>query len=135
MPFHPWRRLRELTHVDVVWEDRADEFGCYDYCARRITISPTTTQAERRSTLAHELMHIERGPCAPGDEEREEEIVEREASRLLIEIKDLGEAMAWSTNMVEVADELWVDDGILAARLRSLHPAEKAYLRRRLSEI
>ena len=135
MTFHPWRCLRELTDVEVVWKDVEEELGCYDYCARRITMDSTQTQAERRSTLAHELMHIERGPFPDEQREREELIVEREAARLLIEIKPLAEAMAWSTDMHEIADELWVDEMMLRSRLHNLHPAERAYLHRRLAEL
>lgn len=135
MVFHPWRRLRELTDVRLEWQDTDALLGCFDYCTRRLTMATDLTQAERRSTLAHELMHVERGPVPPGQREREEEIVDKEAARLLIGIRELGEALAWTTDMGEAAEELWVDEVMLRARLKHLHPAERAYLHRRLEEI
>jgi len=67
--------------------------------------------------------------------EREEIAVEREAARRLIDIRKLGEAMAWSSDPVTVAEELWVDELMLKARLEGLHPAERAYLRDRLAHL
>lgn len=51
----------------------------------------------------------------------------------LITIRALGDALAWARTRDEAAEELWVDVATLEARLRSLHPAERAYLNRRLS--
>jgi hypothetical protein len=56
------------------------------------------------------------------------------ACRRLIGIRDLGEALAWAHDVDEAADELWVDVDTLRARLDHLHPAERAYLRRRLAD-
>ena len=47
--------------------------------------------------------------------------------------RELGEALAWSLDPHEVADELWVDVPTVEARLRHLHPSEVHYLRRRLA--
>ena len=66
---------------------------------------------------------------------REEEAVNALAARKLIEIRELGEALAWSLDPHEVADELWVDVPTLEARLRHLHPSEVHYLRRRLAAL
>ncbi|MFI5426108.1 hypothetical protein [Aeromicrobium sp. UC242_57] len=93
------------------------------------------TQAERRSTLTHELIHHERGPCSPGSEDREELIVDREAARRLIDIRKLGETLAWAGSHEEAADELWVDVPTLMTRLAALHPAERAYLKQRLAHL
>lgn len=93
------------------------------------------TQAERRSTLAHELVHLERGPAVRGYVEWDEREVSKEAARRLLPgIREVGEALAWSLDLTEAADELWVDVGTLRVRLEHLHPAERAYLKRRLEE-
>ncbi|WP_333618127.1 hypothetical protein [Dietzia sp.] len=42
----------------------------------RIWFRRGLTQAQRRSALAHELVHIERGPVPPFAEAKEEELVE-----------------------------------------------------------
>lgn len=135
MQWHPWRRLRDLAHVALEWQDTDAEMGHVTWLPPCVTITTGMTQAERRCTLTHELVHLERGPCAPGQEEREEEIVEREAARRLIDIRKLGETLAWAPHEDDAADELWVDVPTLRARLRGLHPAERHFLRERLSHL
>lgn len=133
--YHPWRHLRELTNVSLLWRDRLPG-DCLGQCLhehRAILMSRRQTQAERRCTIAHELVHIERGPVPAHLEAREEELVEREAARRLIGIRELGEALAWSTDMATAAEELWVDEPMLRARLDGLHPAERSYLKQRLA--
>lgn len=133
--YHPWRHLRSLSAWNLVWATLPVEIlGLTDFERRRITLDPRQLQAERRSTLAHELVHVERGPVSQAYLEREEEAVNAEAARRLIGIRELGEAMAWSEDPHEIADELWVDVPTLEARLRHLHPSERAYLMRRLGD-
>lgn len=132
---HPWRRLRGLPHWDVVWCDLpAGVLGATDHEARQILMQRGLLQAQRRSTLCHELEHVERGPLPVDDvlAAREEAAVEQAAARRLISLEALGEALAWSRGLAECADELWVDEGLLEVRLRHLHPAERQYLKRRL---
>lgn len=133
--YHPWRHLRDLAHVRLEWRHDTHDLGCTHFRADLITMSTQQTQAERRCTIAHELVHLERGPVPPHLEAREEEVVEREAARRLIDLHDLGEALAWSPYPCEVADELWVDEAMLEARLAGLHPSERAWLRRRMAEV
>lgn len=96
-------------------------------------MDPQLLQAERRSALTHELVHIDRGRFPAWATGREERHVDAAAARYLIDIRDLGEALAWSSDPHEVADELWVDVPTLEARLGHLHPSERHYLRRRLA--
>lgn len=129
--YHPWRRLRELTDVTLCWH----QYGVAGWCRHStatVSLRTDLTQAERRSTVCHEVVHLERGPGLLGFEDREESAVEREAAKRLIGIRELGEALAWAGSFAEAADELWVDVGTLRARLSYLHPAERAYLARRL---
>lgn len=135
---NPWGRLRALADWLIAWAHLpGDVVGLTHHDARVIVLDRRLTQAERRSTLAHELEHVRRGPV-PADPvlaAREEEAVNRAAARQLIDIVWLGEALAWTTSLDEVADELWVDRPTLEARLRSLHPSEIHYLRRRLEHL
>lgn len=133
--WHPWRHLRSLSSVELAWQDSDDELGCFDFECDKVTITTGMTQAERRCTLTHELIHRERGPFDPRDREREEAIVDREAARRLIDIRKLGETLAWAHDHDEAAEELWVDKPTLRARLRWLHPAERAYLKQRLAHL
>ncbi len=136
--YHPWRHLRALSLWDLVWCDLpVGVLGLTDFAAGRVTLDPRQTQAERRSTIAHELAHIERGPTLadPWWQAREELHVDRIAAGRLITTHALAEALAWSCDPHEVADELWVDVPTLMARLRHLTDAEVHYLRRRLAHL
>lgn len=109
--------------------------GRTDWATKTIMLDIGMLQAQRRSTIAHELEHAHRGPAHPDPvlTAKDEVAVEQAASRKLITIEALGEAMAWSDNIHEIADDLWVDPDMVETRLRHLHPAERHYLRRRLS--
>lgn len=130
--YHPWRRLRDLVETTLHWHDDEPAGWCR-HSTQDVSIRRGMTQAERRSTLTHELVHLERGPAIRGYGDREELEVSKEAARrLLSDIRAVGEALAWATCLDEAADELWVDRGTLRVRLEHLHPAERAYLKRRL---
>ena len=139
MTFHPWRYLRD-HHPDwtVIWAALPGGLlGRTLHDLRVIVLDATLTQAGRRSTLAHELEHIARGPTppVPALAAKEEAAIDRAVARRLIDVVYLGEALAWSGLHVEVADELWVDHDTLTARLRALNDAERAYLRTRLEHL
>ena len=129
--FHPWRRAADLG-ISVVFMPLADGvLGCWDRDARTIYLSPDLDQAERRSTLTHELVHAVRGdePCVSTVLElRQESIVEAEAARLLIPLVDLAAALLWCQDEAELADELWVDETLVRARLEGLSDHDKGFL-------
>lgn len=105
--------------------------GCWAPDVRTIYLSPDLDQAERRSTLTHELVHAIRGdqPCVSTILElRQEAIVEAEAARLLIPLIDLAEALMWCRDEAELAEEMWVDEGLVRARLAALTDVDKAFL-------
>lgn len=135
---HPWRRLRDdYPDWAVVWCELDGQLAYVDWDVKAIYMDRRLTQAERRSTVCHELFHLDRGP-APDDPvlvAREELAVERLAARALIPLRPLGEALAWSRFAPVVADVLWVDEQLLDARLDHLHPSERAYLHRRLDGV
>lgn len=97
---------------------------------------PTASQVEKRCTIAHELAHAERGPLPhnPVLAAREESAVEQEASRLLIDLDALADALKWAHNLPEAADVLWVDVPTLQVRLDHLHPTEQAWLTNQLAD-
>ncbi len=99
-----------------------------------ITVNPDYPETVQRCTLVHELVHVERGPVLdePGLAGREELAVRKIAARRLINIRELGEAMAESDQLAHVAELLHVDSDTLTVRLNHLHPAERAYLNNRL---
>ncbi|GAB3622548.1 hypothetical protein GCM10027418_06300 [Mariniluteicoccus endophyticus] len=141
--YHPWAEFARHT----AWELRfavlpSGVWGLTCWKTRTVTLHSWLLQAERRCTIAHELLHIERGPLPrdPFLAEREEAIVRREAARRLIGIVELGDALVWayaagSEDVAGVADELWCDEDTVRARLEHLHPAERAYLVRRMEAV
>jgi citrate lyase beta subunit len=91
--------------IDIIWMDKRLD------------------QVERRCTLTHELIHVERKHtgCQLAAVELE---VSMETARRLIPIADLANALQWSTRPYELADELWVTQNVLTDRLRGLAPEE-----------
>jgi hypothetical protein len=139
--YSPWRQLRSLPGLrldftdDEALLDEAD--GRYYHHVKRILMSKGLLQVERRCILAHELAHALRGDLPCGDarlDERQEAAVEQWAARRLIELPALADALRWSDDLDEVADELWVTPDLLQVRLQHLHPSEAGWLRHSLNE-
>lgn len=140
--YHPWRALGQLAHISVRWSRDDHELdgalGWFYVDRDEILLDARQTQAERRSTLAHELVHVERGdePCGSLVlDARQEHVVSKEAARrLLPDIRVIGEVLAWAHTLEEAADDprIWTDLDTLVVRLEHLHPAERAYLKQRL---
>lgn len=103
---------------------------------RRIWLNATLTQAERRCTLTHELVHRERGPvpAGAGAAAREERIVDEIASRRLITIPSLIDGLRWTRHPRELAEHLWVDEPTLQTRMATLDPLEVSQLEHELED-
>jgi hypothetical protein len=134
--WHPWRHLADHhPDIEVCWHDLPpDTLGYTD--GATVVLANGLTQAERRCTLTHELGHVHRGPL-PADPwlaAREHAAIDREAARLLVELHALADALRWSDDADEVADELWVDVPTLRARLADLTAHEADVLNRALAE-
>lgn len=132
--YDPLKAIESL-HWDLVWARLPSAVaGCTDFVNHAVMIAIDLSPAERRSTLAHEVEHIRRGPVPtePVLAAREERAVEEAAARQLINIRDLAELLAESDEPAYVADALGVDPELLSTRLDHLHPSEVAFLRRRL---
>ncbi|HSY15537.1 MAG TPA: ImmA/IrrE family metallo-endopeptidase [Jatrophihabitantaceae bacterium] len=104
-----------------------------------IALRAGTSSAQRRCTLAHEIVHLERGvsECGPW-QAREEHRVHLEAARRLIPsdalraaIRDLG----GSDDLAALAGLLEVDMDTIRLRIRSLSPAEDAMIRTSLADV
>lgn len=130
--FHPWRHLRGLSAVEVVWTQKLGPLGKTDG-KNRIYMHPHQNQVQRRSTLAHELAHIHLGHTN-GCNSHQEQQANILAAQWLIKLPHLINAMKWSTNLEEIADELWVDLPTLDTRLNHLSPEEHQALKTALEE-
>lgn len=58
----------------------------------------------------------------------EERAVQREASRRLITINALIDALRWSRDEYELAEELWTDVDTVRTRLANLSAAERRFI-------
>ncbi|WP_231894093.1 MULTISPECIES: hypothetical protein [unclassified Gordonia (in: high G+C Gram-positive bacteria)] len=133
--YHPWRDARDREHLNITFERLADgRRGCLR--GDRVTINTGDDQAQRRSTLAHELVHDERR-VFPTDRvlrAREELTVERIAARRLIQLEALVDALLWSRDARETAAELWVDVPMLVVFVQSMTEEEKVWVGKQLEE-
>lgn len=131
--YHPWRAFRDhFPDWTVVWSPMVGDLGLTTWDDKTVTLDPDQDQAQRRSTLAHELVHIERGPFHESCLDREERTVDDTAARRLITLDQLAQAMVWAYDVAELARELWVDTEIARVRLANLTEEEGRELERRL---
>lgn len=126
--WHPWRWLRD-HHPDVVVHHGplpADRMG--QLSGAEIRLHHRLTQAERRCTLTHELVHIERRGAEHPNPDVEERIVEAETARRLITEAQLVDAFAWLRHpgLAELAEHWWVDQQTALTRMEHLDPLEVA---------
>lgn len=120
---HPWRRLRDLTDWRLDWQQLPTGTDAQiDWRGHTITVDLRLSQAQRRSTLAHELEHVASGPAPAWDRDREGVRVERAAARRLVTLDELVDAARWT----RYPDELWIDADMLDALVDGLTPAERA---------
>lgn len=133
----PERSLRNVWHpyraLPSEWRLRITRLpdgllGLTDHSARTVTLTAGMTQAQRRSTMAHEIGHVERGPVPEHIEHIEERAVDVLAARRLIPLEQLIDAARWARCTHELAEDLWVDEATLRVRLDHLHPSERMRL-------
>lgn len=133
---HPWRRLRNLPDVRVVFVELPHGIlGFCDHDKKTIWLDSRMKQRQRRAVLQHELLHLERGRVSGHWESREEVAVEVATAHALIALNHLLEALKWSRDLHEVAEELWVPADLLVVRMAHLHPAERAAVARVLGDV
>lgn len=98
----------------------------------RIWLCRTLDQAGRRTTLSHEIGHLEVGmPIYPRHHlytRREELAVDIMAARRLMPLPKLIDALKWSRNTAELAEALWTTPRMVQCRLDNLDPIETAEL-------
>lgn len=131
--YHPWRVFRDhFPDWTLAWHPMDGNLGLTTWHDKTITLHPDQDQAQRRSTLAHELAHVERGPFDSACRDLEERAVDDVAARRLITLDQLAGALVWAYDVVELAGELWVDVEIVRVRLANLTEAEGRDLEHRL---
>lgn len=125
--YDPWEHCSQLGLRVIRRDLRKPHRALWHPPSRTVILDRTLSQRERRCSLAHELVHVERG-----DECRQAPRVEVEvhlvAARRLIPIEALVEGMRWTRDLHVLADELWVDAPTLECRLEHLSDCERAVL-------
>lgn len=125
-PWSPWDYLRRNYpehQVIRTYELPGTFWGLQQ--GRRIWLCSKLNVAQQRSTLAHEIIHLERG-IPPVDEflrKKEEQICDWFASRRLIRAHEFARVAAshpHATSAKWFAHRLWVDRAMMVARLRYL---------------
>jgi hypothetical protein len=137
--YDPWVDLRQnWPHVKVVIEPMTgDLLGEVRDDGQLIALRADTSAAQRRCTLTHELVHLERGihDCGPWLH-REEELVHAEVSLRLIPLASLAaaiRALGGADDPAALAQWLEVDSETLAVRLSRMRSTERRMLRRALA--
>ncbi len=139
LPYDPWADLRQnWPQVRLVIEPMTgDLLGEVRDDGRLIALRAGTSAAQRRCTLTHELVHLERGilDCGPWLQ-REEGQVHAEVSLRLIPLTSLIAAirgLGGADDTAAIAQWLEVDSETLAVRLSRIDRAERRALHRSLA--
>lgn len=118
---HPWWFIGQFPDWQIVFVDYLPNgrWGQTIHRTKKVKILNGLSNEERRSTLAHEIGHVVRGPFSVCHELYEESLVERQAARLLMpSVRKIGHAMAFHhADYEKVAEELWVDIDLFHTRL------------------
>jgi hypothetical protein len=128
--YDPWEHLRRSwPAVTVVQEPMTGDLLGELRGASTIALRADTSSAQRRCTLAHEIVHLERGvvDCGPWLG-REESLVHLTASRRLIGLAELARALrdlGGPDDRAALAQLLEVDSETLQLRLARLTTAER----------
>lgn len=135
--WHPWRHLgRHHPNLRVTCQHRLGGHLKGLFTPHGIYLDCRLTQAGRRCTLTHEIIHLERGPVPRHSHfsKLEEHTVEVLAARRLIELPHLLNGLLWTQHPHELADELWVDIDTLTTRLQHLTPEERSHIETELTQ-
>ncbi|SHX93417.1 Uncharacterised protein [Mycobacteroides abscessus subsp. bolletii] len=133
--WHPWRTLAtRYPHIAVSCDHVLPRGVAGLWQGQTIWLCKTLTQAERRSTLTHELIHVDRGLAPVVHSAREERLVDVLAARRLISLPDLLHGLQWTSDDYELAEELWTDVHTVRVRRQNLTPTERAWLADRVED-
>jgi Zn-dependent peptidase ImmA (M78 family) len=130
--------MGEVGPVTIQTADLGTVDGVWDPDTRTIWLHRDLTPAQRRCTLAHEVIHAARGDEKCADHvltARQERLVEEIASRLLVPLPALADALTHSSDEGALCEELHVDAATLRSRLSYLTLDERRFLREHLEKV
>jgi IrrE N-terminal-like domain len=135
--YDPWEHLGAgwPSAVLVIEPLAPDLLGETSTPPLRIALSAQSSAAQRRCTLAHEIVHLERGLDDVGRwADREERQVHAEASRRLISTDELADAirdLGGTDDLFALAAALDVDTETIRTRLGLMDLRERRLIRDR----
>lgn len=132
--YSPWAELASHPHLELRREPPANgRLGEYLHHKRVIVLHPAMPRRQARSVLCHELRHHEASDV--GQTLRQEFLADTRAARMLIDHRDLADAMVLhDQHHSAVAVELGVSVDVVRCRLDHLWRREWDYLRRRFTD-
>lgn len=136
--YSPWEELASLPHLELRREPpvHGGRLGEYEHHSGIIRLHPLMPRRQARSVLCHELRHHEAGDTPTEDPRatlRQEYLADTRAARLLIDYRDLADAMVLhDQHPGAVALELGVALDVVRTRLDHLWRREWEHLVRRL---
>lgn len=120
----PWRELRKLPHIELRWHvgRPAGKTQWWSDGTVAISLDEKLGQAQRRSTLTHEIRHVLRGrpPIGVAARRKEDREIDIEAARLLIPLDRLVNELRWTSCHHELRDALWCDHHTFVTRINNL---------------
>jgi hypothetical protein len=129
----PWTVLAAIPTLMLVRLAIPDR-GRYYHEHRTIVVRKGLLLCEERAVLWHELVHADRGDTRCGGavmDARQELSVDREAARRAMPWPVLRWGIDTATCAYDLVERMKVDEQLVRTRLKSMHPAERHYLRRR----
>lgn len=119
--YDPWEHaarlpgLRVVTGRPIVGGESV--WGLTDFARRTVTLHRDLDEVEARTTLAHELVHLERGPVPPAETAIEEALVDILVAARLIPVASLPSlaALVSRSDAVTVGRSIGVDEFVLEA--------------------
>lgn len=106
--------LRDAAITVRLGDLGSNVLGEVEFASRLITINRAVTPGQFRATLAHELVHLRRGPCYEGREDHEEELVTMETATLLVP----PELIPRGASPAVVAELFGVDEDLARTAIR-----------------
>lgn len=144
MRYSPWDHLEAMPDVTFGIHPLPAGDGWWLPEQRAIVLDPRLSQVERRTVLAHELVHAERndqnchhdGRDGARQARRQEAHADKTAALRLISIDQLVDALRhYPLDPALVADCLGVTQPALTTRLRMLTDEEKSEIEARLADL
>jgi len=130
--YDPWEHCAQLGLRVIRRDLRKPHRALWHPPSRTVILERSLSQRERRCSLAHEIVHVERGDeCRQAA--RVEVAVHAVAARRLVTLEELVAGLRWTKSPHVLADELWVDVPTLECRVDSLTDHERLWIDERLA--